>query len=101
MICDGDKKNLLLSPPGPQLLLQTLQVPHTPHWHSELDGGADGPAGVGIDSGGINCNYSTFVLFLINTIFTLRKFQRLFSDNEKEHMCHCSKEDKYFAGKVI
>ena len=50
MICDGDKKNLLLSPPGPQLLLQTLQVPHTPHWHSELDGGADGPAGVGIDS---------------------------------------------------
>ena len=61
---DKNVENLLLSPPGPQLLLQELQLPQTPHWHSELDGGADGPAGVGIDSDGMNCNYSTSVCFI-------------------------------------
>ena len=54
---DKNVENLLLSPPGPQLLLQELQLPQTPHWHSELDGGADGPAGVGIGTDGVDCNY--------------------------------------------
>ena len=40
--------NLLLSPPGPQLLLQALQVPQTPHWHSELEaaGGEEPPGDI-------------------------------------------------------
>ena len=40
--------HLLLSPPGPQLLLQALQVPQTPHWHSELEaaGGEDPPGDI-------------------------------------------------------
>ena len=46
-VCEGERcENLLLSPPGPQLRLQALQVPQTPHWHSELEGGDDcGPGG--------------------------------------------------------
>ena len=40
--------NLLLSPPGPQLRLQALQVPQTPHWHSELEaaGGEEPPGDI-------------------------------------------------------
>ena len=92
MICgDGDVENLLLSPPGPQLLLQALQVPQTPHWHSELDGGADGPAGVNIDSYGIDCDSfesSEHLFCFISTLsfITQHPFSLSFSANGEESM---------------
>ena len=80
--------NLLLSPPGPQLRLQALQVPQTPHWHSELEaaGGEEPPGDIIVsDDNAIQA----VILNSLEDITTHNHHHR-----HLYHHHHCSPEDR-------